>query len=158
MTSTLTLGAAAPPLALQDPNGLPLNLAAIADGHPLVLYFMRTADCVVCARHVKALVRARHEITRREARVAVVVPDGPAEAGELQLRLAVPFPVLSGRTGRAHAAFGLTKAVFGQLQQSGTILLDSDGIVRHRTTATVPFGAFDEQALLADLDALGQER
>lgn len=126
----------------------------IADGHPLVLYFMRAADCAVCRRHVKQLVAAGDELQERGARVAVVVPDGIAEAAEVKASLDVPYRVVSGANGSAHAGFGLHKAVFGQLQQSGTVLLDGAGVVRHVTAATLPIGALNKSALLRDLDAL----
>lgn len=131
-----------------------MSSSDIADGQPLVMYFMRAADCAVCRRHVKQLVAAGDDLRQRGARVAVVVPDGIAKAAEVTASLGVPYRVVSGANGSAHAGFGLHKAVFGQLQQSGTVLLDGTGVVQHVTVATLPIGALNKPALLRHLDAL----
>jgi len=154
IAASIPIGAPALHLTLRDVAGSPVALDDLAGGRSLVLYFMRTSDCVVCKRHVRQLAIRHDDLRRRGASVAVVVPDSSQAAGELQASLSLPFPVVSGADGDAHAAAGLGRAVFGRLQRSGTILLDPDGTVRHVTSSTLPLGALDEQALLDDLDAI----
>lgn len=115
-----------------------------------VVYFMRTADCPVCQRHVRRLSELQAQITASGADVTIVVPDGPEEAAALSARLGLPFPVVA--SSGAHGTVGLVPKVFGQLQQSGTVVA-SGGRVTHVRTATVPLRAFDEEAVLAALPA-----
>lgn len=117
----------------------------VADG-PQVVYFMRTSSCAVCQKHVKKLAEDHPRISAAGADVVVVVPDGGEQAAALAARLSAPFPIVS--SPEAHAAVGLVSKVFGQLQQSGTLVV-ADGTVRHLRTATVPLRAFDEAAMLA---------
>jgi peroxiredoxin len=156
MTFRVSVGGVAPRLSLRDADGRPVTQESLADGRPLVLYFMRTADCAVCKRHVRQLAAQHDELERRGVRVAVVVPDGTEKAAALKARLSTPFPILSGQESAAHAAVGLGRGLFGRLQQSGTIVVDADGIVRHVTSSTVPTGALDEPRLLRDLEAIAQ--
>ncbi len=140
------------PITLQAPDGSSVTLPTEASGAVLV-YFLRAATCGGCRRHVQTLI-ADHE-TYRSAGVEVVavVPEGPAEAAGLQRDLNVPFRVLAG-DGRAHGAVGLEKRVFGSLQQSGTVLVDRAGVVRHLTTSNLPL-RLDRDGLLAAAAATG---
>lgn len=59
----------------------------------------------------------------------------------------MPFPVVVGAGTDVHAAVGLMRKVFGALQQSGGVLVDRDGIVRHAHSATNPGGSYDRQGV-----------
>nr|BFE87039.1 hypothetical protein GCM10020093_096400 [Planobispora longispora] len=49
---------------------------------------------------------------------------------------------------------GLSRKVFGSLQQSGSVLIDSRGIVRHAHGATMPTGGYDRKGITAAVRAL----
>ena len=48
----------------------------------------------------------------------------------------------------AHLAFGLKRVLLSLVEQSGTVIYDSAGQVRHARNATLPTNAFDEDAVL----------
>jgi hypothetical protein len=56
---------------------------------------------------------------------------------------------VTGRRGSPHEAVGLLRKVFGAVQQSGTLLVDRDGVVRHAHAATVPTNSYDRKGIIA---------
>jgi peroxiredoxin len=137
-------------MALHEGDRAPLLPGVPAATGTQVVYFMRTSSCAVCQKHVKKLAEDHPRIRAAGADVVVVVPDGSEQAAVLAARLSAPFPIIS--SPEAYAAVGLVPKVFGQLQQSGTLVL-ADGTVRHLRTATVPLRAFDEAAALTAVGA-----
>ncbi len=119
---------------------------AAAGARRRVLYFMRTADCAVCRGHVRRLAALAPELRALGADVVVIAPAAAAAAPSIAGQ---PFPVLL--VDGLHAAAGLSRALFGKVQQSGTVLVDGAGVVRLVRRATIPFQAFDERELLAAL-------
>jgi peroxiredoxin len=144
----------APDLALVDHTGAEVTLAGYLANGPVLLYFMRTSTCPVCANHVRDLARRKAEFDAKGVQVVVAVPEGPDEAAAAHAALKLPYPVVTGRSGTAHEAFGLTARMFGSMQQSGSVLLDGDGRIRHAHSATVPVGAYDRAGLGAALQAM----
>ena len=49
---------------------------------------------------------------------------------------------------------GLSRKVFGSLQQSGSILIDSHGIIRHAHGATMPTSGYDKKGITAAVQGL----
>lgn len=133
-------------MPLAEGDRAPILPGVPSAGGPQVVYFMRTSSCAVCQKHVKTLAEDHSRISAAGAEVVVVVPDGAEQAAALAARLDPPLPVVSAP--EAHAAVGLVPTVFGQLQQSGTLVI-VDGAVRHLRTATVPLRAFDQAAVLS---------
>ena len=152
--NTLEIGNIAPDLVLVDHEGHDVTLADYLAKGPVLLYFMRTSTCAVCSNHVRDLLRSRADLESRGVRVVVVVPEGMDAARTTHTALGLPWPVVTGRSGTAHAAFGLTTRMFGSMQQSGSVLLDRDGRVRHAHSATVPLRAYDKPGIAAALAAL----
>jgi peroxiredoxin len=142
-------GSAAPALALQDTDGNTVDLAAYR-GRAVLLYFLRSTTCPICNRHVRLL--AEHRDGLAGAVVFAVVPEDRATA--LKAKARIPFPILTGAAGSPHESIGLTRRLFGSMQQSGTVLIDADGIVRHVQAATVPTASLDWPRLKSDLAAL----
>jgi len=119
------------------------------DAKGLVLFFMRTAGCAVCVRHVRAL--ARLDLAGRGVAAAVVVPGGEAEAARVR-RIAGGLPVVASPGAAEHRAAGLDRTLL--LQHSGTVLIDARGEERYRLVAALPTGSFDAAALTAAIDRL----
>ncbi len=109
---------------------------------------MRTADCAVCRGHVRRLAALAEAFRLLGADVVVIAPQA-APLGAAPWVAEQPFPVLL--VDGLHAAAGLGRALFGKVQQSGTVLVDGGGVVRLVRRATIPFQAFDERELLAAL-------
>lgn len=159
----LISGSPAPGLELEDTTGQAWRLSRHRGVHNVLLYFMRSTSCPVCNRHVRDLVAQQDRFDDSDIHVAVVVPEGRGPGLEWKTERGIPFPVLSGaaasphESGAAaspHESIGLARKVFGSIQQSGTVLVDVDGIVRHAHGATLPLNSYDKKGLAAAIDSL----
>ncbi|MEV0145772.1 MULTISPECIES: redoxin domain-containing protein [unclassified Nonomuraea] len=150
----LETGSPAPDLVLEDTDGRTVRLSDHRGGHAVLIYFMRSTSCAICNRHVQDLVRCRDELAADDVQVFVAVPEGRQEAAAWKARRRIPFPVLVGRRDTPHEMIGLSRKVFGSLQQSGSILVDSRGIVRHAHGATMPTSGYDKKGITAAVRGL----
>ena len=141
----LVVGSTAPEIDLEDPAGRPVRLADYHHKSSVLLYFMRSTSCPVCNSHAKDLMRRHDEFAAAGVQVMVAVPEGRSEAAKWQAKRLPPFPVVTGRRGTAHEAIGLARKVFGTLQQSGSVLIDQAGVVRHAHAATMPTNSYDKK-------------
>jgi len=93
-------------------------------------------------------------LAERDARV-LVIGGGTALAARLAARfLRLPFPVLHDPERAVYRAYGFERKL-GVFQQSGTVLVDREGVVRHRTAGLNPSGALDGGLLLTALEDAG---
>ncbi|MFI7127498.1 peroxiredoxin family protein [Nonomuraea sp. NPDC050153] len=150
----LETGSSAPDVVLEDTDGRSVRLSDHQGKSAVLIYFMRSTSCPVCNRHVQDLARRRDEFAGNGVQVFVAVPEDRQEAAAWKARRQVPFPVLTGRRGTPHETIGLSRKVFGSLQQSGSILVDSQGIVRHAHGATMPTGGYDKKGINAAIQGL----
>ncbi|MFG3436970.1 peroxiredoxin family protein [Nonomuraea sp. NPDC047897] len=154
----LETGSPAPDLVWEDSDGKPVRLSHYQGEHAVLIYFMRSTSCPVCNRHVRDLVRRRDEFAADDVRVLVAVPEDRREAAAWKARRQIPFPVLVGGLVGGHRSphetIGLSRKVFGSLQQSGSILIDRQGIVRHVHGATLPTGGYPRQDITTAIRAL----
>lgn len=145
----LTSGSPAPRMEFEDTTGRPWRLSDHYGEHSVLLYFMRSTSCPICNRHVRDLVARRNEFEDNNVRVFIAVPEDRETGAAWKIRHGVPFQVLAGTSASPHESIGLTRKVFGSMQQSGTLLVDPDGIVRHIQGATLPVNGYDRKAILA---------
>ncbi|SDM52028.1 peroxiredoxin family protein [Allokutzneria albata] len=143
----LETGSTVADIEFEDTAGRAVRLADYRGTDNVLLYFMRSTACAVCNSHVKDLVRRSAELTAANVRVLIAVPEGRAEAEAWRAKRQVPFPVVTGRRGTPHEAVGLMKKVFGALQQSGSLLIDRNGVIRHAHSATVPTNSYDKKGI-----------
>ncbi|MGW5721850.1 peroxiredoxin family protein [Amycolatopsis sp. NPDC003865] len=145
-------GSAAPAMVLEDTSG---QTVRIADHQGAVLlYFMRSTSCPVCNRHVQDLVGSGDEWAAAGVRVLIVVPEDREEAASWKAKRRIPFPVLTGRRDNPHEMVGLSRKVFGSVQQSGSVLIDDRGVIRHAHGATLPTNSYDKKGITAAIAAL----
>jgi peroxiredoxin len=141
------IGTIFPDAEVVTAEGSRSTLRAEFQGPATVLYFMRSAHCPVCGTHVRALVREANASAYGEARVVIVVPGDADAAQHIVSKTGAAVTVLASST--AHAEAGLH--VKTGLQQSGTFVLDANGMVRAARVATVPTGAFDHREVIEAL-------
>jgi peroxiredoxin len=151
----LKTGSTVPDLALQTSDGRRLKLSDLR-GEPVLLYFMRAASCMMCNAHVKDLVARKREFDARGVRVFIALPEDTEKAARWKAKRQVPFEVVTGRAGTPHEAVGLHAKMFGAMQQSGTVIVDAGGTVRHAHSATVP--NYDKQGIAETVGALAPAR
>jgi len=84
---------------------------------------------------------------------ALVIGGGTAAAARMAGRLLkTPFPILHDPERDVYRAYGFGRRM-GVIQQSGTVLVDRDGIIRYAERGLNPFEALDPGALLRVLEA-----
>lgn len=154
----LTQGSTAPNLTLDDALGAPLTLAELR-GQPVLLYLMRSASCHVCNAHVRDLVSRQADLDVAGVRTIVVLPEARDVATAWKEQRRIPFTVVTGSTssgplGSTHEELGFARRMLGSMQQSGTVLIDERGVVRHTRISTMPTGAYDKTGLWAAIDGL----
>lgn len=142
-------GSPAPRLVLEDTEGNPVRLT----GHAALVYFARSTTCPVCARHVRDLAGHRERFEAAGVRVYIAVPEDRATAAAWRAKRGIPFPVLTSPEGTPHEVVGLSRKVFGSLQQSGSVLVDARGVVRHAHGATLPTASYDRDGIFAALES-----
>ncbi|MER6943045.1 peroxiredoxin family protein [Nonomuraea sp. NPDC000554] len=150
----LDTGSPAPDIVFEDTEGRTVRLSDYQGKQAVLVYFMRSTSCPVCNKHVQELIRSRNEFEADSVQVLVAVPEGRQEAAAWKARRQVPFPVLHGRSSAPHTMIGLERKVFGSMQQSGSILIDSQGVVRHAHGATMPTGSYDRKGIAAAVQGL----
>ncbi|MGV9771397.1 peroxiredoxin family protein [Streptosporangium sp. NPDC003464] len=154
----LETGSPAPDVVLEDTDGQAVRLSDYQGNHAVLVYFMRSTSCPVCYRHVQDLIRRRDELAADNVRVLVAVPEDRQAAAEWKAKRQIPFPVLTGRHGTPHEMIGLSRKVFGSMQQSGSILVDSQGVIRHAHGSTMPTSSYDKKGITAAVQALRTRR
>lgn len=107
-------------------------------GRATFVYFMRAPTCPQCNSAVRKLAAHKDTLRGQGVDVVVALPTGTDDAAAWKAAKRVPFDVVTGRTGTAHAEAGLLRGMFGLIQQSGGMLLDGDGVVRYSHIATNP--------------------
>ncbi|MCG5218361.1 peroxiredoxin family protein [Streptosporangium sp. KLBMP 9127] len=150
----LETGSPAPDVVLEDTDGKTVRLSDYQGRHAVLIYFMRATSCPVCNRHVQDLIRRRDEFAADDVQVLVAVPEDRQAAAAWKAKRQIPFPVLIGRHATPHEVIGLSRKVFGSLQQSGSILIDSQGIVRHAHGAAMPTSGYHRKGITAAVQAL----
>jgi peroxiredoxin len=143
-----------PALDLENSSGQQVSLPDYFGDSGVLLYFMRTTTCAICNRHVAELQSRVDSYARRGITMVIAVPEGAETARTWKASKQISLPVVSGRAGSPYEAIGLGKRVFGAIQQSGTILVDRDGVVRYSHASTIPTGSYDAAATEAAAEQL----
>lgn len=143
----LETGSPVPDVPLEDTDGRTVRLAGLGGDRAALVYFMRSTTCPICNRHVQDLVRARGEYAANGVQVYVAVPEDRETAAAWKGKRGVPFPVLVGRGGVPHETVGLERKMFGSMRQSGSVLIDAGGVVRHAHGATMPIASYDKKGI-----------
>ncbi|TFB84444.1 redoxin domain-containing protein [Cryobacterium algoricola] len=141
-------------LQLREVGGGDLDLTDYRGTSNVFVYFMRALSCAQCNSAVRTLTTQQDELAAAGVQVIVAVPEDEASATAWKTKRGVPFPVVIGRGGTAHAEAGLLRKVFGAIQQSGGVLLDKEGTVRYSHISTNPGASYNKADLAAAIDAL----
>lgn len=143
-----------PDFALQDTDGNTIRLEDYRGDHNLFIYFMRALTCPQCNAAVRKIAASSADFEARKVQVLIAVPEAKEDAAAWRAKKNVPFPVVVGLDQTAHAEAGLLRSVFGLVQQSGSLLLDLDGVVRYTHAATNPGASYNAAAVASAIAAL----
>ncbi|MBB5800329.1 peroxiredoxin [Saccharothrix ecbatanensis] len=150
----LETGSPAPQMVLEDTTGETVRVSDYQGAHAVLLYFVRSTSCPVCNRHVRDLVNRGDELAADNVRVLLAVPEDREQASAWKAKHRIPFPVLTGRRESPHEMIGLGRKVFGSMQQSGSILIDRQGVIRHAHGATMPTNSYDKTGIAKAIASL----
>lgn len=99
-----------------------------------------------------------HDEIKRYGADVLALGGAPREtAARVAHTLKLPFPVLADPERKTYADYGFSKVAL-VIQQSGTILVDRDGIVQYVHRATNPQQALRRHELRASLRSLDESR
>jgi peroxiredoxin len=143
-----------PTLALEDTDGHDLDLESYRGNDNVFIYFMRALSCAQCNAAVQNMAKNSAEFDAASVKVLVAVPEEISDAAAWKAKKNIPFPVVVGKSGTAHAEVGLLRKVFGAIQQSGSILLDKDGVVRYAHVSTNPGASYNRNEVATAIAAL----
>lgn len=145
---------ATPALTLEDTEGHSITLADYKGKTNVLIYFMRALSCAQCNAHVQSFAKNQSVFDDAGVEIIVAVPEDLADAAVWKAKKNIPYTVVAGAAGTPHESVGLLKKVFGTLQQSGTVLFDSDGVVRYTQVSTVPTTSYNRGEMDAALAGL----
>ena len=105
---------------------------------------------MTCLGHAAQLGRMEKELSERNA-TALIIGGGTALAARLAQRwLKPPYPLLRDPDRAVYHAYGLEKALV-IIQESGTIVVDPQGVIRFAQSSANPRAAFPRELVLAAL-------
>lgn len=96
-----------PALVLSDQTGHPVDLAGLANAHPLILTFYRGGWCPYCNMELRAYQKSLGEIETLGAKLIGVSPETPDNTLSTAEKNDLSFPVLSDDQGRLADALGI---------------------------------------------------
>ena len=143
-----------PTISLDDTDGTTVDLERYRGEDNVFIYFMRALSCAQCNAAVQNMAKNSADFDAANVKVLIAVPEDPSDAAAWKAKKNIPFPVVVGKTGTAHAEVGLLRKVFGAIQQSGSILLDRDGVVRYTHVSTNPGASYNRNEVAAAIAAL----
>lgn len=141
-------------LHLRESDGPDLSLETYRGTENVFIYFMRALSCAQCNAAVRTLASQKDELAASDVTVIVAVPEDAEAATAWKAKKNVPFAVVVGKDGTAHAEAGLLRKVFGAIQQSGGVLLDKEGVVRYAHVSTNPGASYNKAELAAAVAGL----
>jgi peroxiredoxin len=143
-----------PDLKLEDTDGRSLAIADFKGKENVLVYFMRALSCAQCNAHVQSFVKNQAVFDAANVKIIVAVPEDLKDAAAWKARKNIPYTVVAGAAGTPHESVGLLRKVFGTLQQSGSVLFDSNGTVTYVQVSTIPTTSYNKAEIGAALAAL----
>ena len=143
-----------PTLSLDDTDGTAVVLENYRGIDNVFIYFMRALSCAQCNAAVQNMAKNSADFDAANVKVLIAVPEDPKDAAAWKAKKNIPFPVVVGKAGTAHAEVGLLRKMFGAIQQSGSVLLDKDGVVRYTHVSTNPGASYSRTEVAAAIAAL----
>ncbi len=148
MTSTLTVGDAAPAFDLAQTGGTSCSLASLA-GRKAVLYFYPKDDTSGCTKEAIDFNALREAFEAADTQVIGVSPDPIASHDKFRTKHGLDVPLLSDESKAMLEAYGVwvKKSMYGRSYmgvERTTVLIDRDGrVARIWNSVKVPGHAQD---------------
>jgi peroxiredoxin Q/BCP len=144
---TVEIGSPAPLFTLPSNNNQVVQLADLIGQHNILLFFMREFSCPSCRQTVSHLKSLSAELMSADVAIYIIGGGDRKYAEQLVTLYKLPFPVLADLKREVYAQYGLHKIVKFN-QQSGTYLIDKQGVLRYMRQATLAFQNFSARDLM----------
>jgi peroxiredoxin len=141
-------------LTLEDTDGHTVSVSDFAGKNNVLIYFMRSLSCAQCNAHVQSYIKNQSVFDDAGVKIIVAIPEDLKDAAVWKAKKQIPYTVVAGAAGTPHESVGLLKKVFGAVQQSGSVLFDSKGIVRYTEVSTMPTTSYNRAEIGAALAGL----
>lgn len=145
----IELGDQAPPLEGTLPGGERFELAG-ADAPRTVLIFYRGGYCGLCRERLRLLQEHLPGYEGMGVRVVAVTSDPPSVTAETRQATGAEFPIVSVDSATLQR-WDLFDSQH-QAPKSGTVIVDSTGIIRFRHVGQSPADQVSDAALVAKLE------
>jgi peroxiredoxin len=143
-----------PDIRFEDTEGRAISIADYKGKGNVLVYFMRSLSCAQCNAHVQSFVKSQADFDAANVEIIVAVPEDLKDAAAWKARKNIPYTVVAGAAGTPHESVGLLRKVFGTLQQSGSVIVDTSGVVRYTEVSTLPTTSYNRAEVSAALAAL----
>jgi peroxiredoxin len=88
------VGSMAPTFSASDVNGNAVDLAALREKGPVVLFFYRGSWCPICNKHLAAVQDSLQLIMDKGASVVAITPETPESAAGIIEKSGASFPIV----------------------------------------------------------------
>jgi peroxiredoxin len=93
-TTVPAVGTVAPTFSGTDVNGNPVDLAALREKGPVVLFFYRGSWCPICNKHLAAVQDSLQLILDKGASVVAITPETPESVAGIIAKSGASFPIV----------------------------------------------------------------
>ena len=143
----LNPGDTIPDIALEGPEGKPVQLRELTGSRALVLYFYPKDDTPGCTVEACSFRDHYQDFTDAGADVVGVSSDGSDSHARFVAKYKLPFKLLTDRDGKAREAFGVKPSFLGLLPGRVTFVIDRDAKVRFAFDSQLRASAHVSEAL-----------
>jgi peroxiredoxin Q/BCP len=151
ISSPLKVGSKAPSFTLPDQDGKDVRLYDLLKRGPVVVYFYPKAFTAVCTAESCSFRDNFEVFSQAGAQIVGISSDSVKTQLAFHKKYNLSFPVLSDKGSKVHKSFGLRNggsfALGWALNDRVTFVIDSQGIVRHRSTGLFEANSHVEDSL-----------
>jgi thioredoxin-dependent peroxiredoxin len=123
------IGDRAPRFALSDSDGKTIELEALLEKGPLVIFFYPRDETPGCTKEACSFRDNYAVFEELGAQVVGISSDSSSSHRRFSDKFRFPFPLLSDEGGKTRKAFGVPKTL-GILDGRSTYVIDTKGVVR----------------------------
>ncbi len=128
----IQVGDRVPPFELPDQDGQTVRFESLLGRGPIVLYFYPRDETPGCTTQACGFRDANADFAAAGATVVGVSSDSVASHRQFADKHGLRFTLLADQGGKVRGLIGIPKQVLGLMDGRVTLIVDREGIVRHR--------------------------
>ena len=143
----INVGDIAPDFTLPDGVGNSVNLKALLNKGPVVLYFYPADHTSGCTAEACSFRDAYEDFQSAGASVVGVSSDSVESHRSFSTKHGLPFTLVSDANGEVRKAYGVRRSFLGLIPGRVTYVIDRGGVVRHLFESQVQATRHVQEAL-----------